>query len=58
MRFVHDTLPQRVCFGSGEAAAHLTAQVASLGASSVMLIAAKADLFKGISSGVPDFSFI
>jgi hypothetical protein len=21
MRFVHDTLPQRVCFGSGEAAA-------------------------------------
>jgi maleylacetate reductase len=43
MRFVHDTLPQRVCFGSGEAAANLTAQVASLGASNVMLIAAKAE---------------
>jgi maleylacetate reductase len=41
MRFVHDTLPQRVCFGSGEAAAHLTAQVAELGATRIMLIAAK-----------------
>jgi maleylacetate reductase len=41
MRFVHDTLPQRVCFGSGEAAAHLTAQAAELGATRIMLIAAK-----------------
>jgi maleylacetate reductase len=44
MRFVHDTLPQRVCFGSGEAAAHLTAQVASLGAGNVMLIASKTEM--------------
>src|SRR3984957_9220686 len=40
MRFVHDTLPQRVCFGSGTAAAQLPAQVNALGASRVMLIAA------------------
>ena len=55
MRFVHDTLPQRVCFGSGEAAAHLTAQVASLGASSVMLIAAKAEahLADAIATDIP-----
>src|SRR3984957_16699044 len=43
MRFVHDTLPQRVCFGSGEAAAHLTAQAGALGATRIMLIAAKAE---------------
>ena len=41
MRFVHDTLPQRVSFGSGEAAAHLEREVAALGASRVMVIAAK-----------------
>ena len=41
MRFVHDTLPQRVCFGSGEAAAHLEHEIAALGASRVMVIAAK-----------------
>lgn len=41
MRFVHDTLPQRVCFGSGEAAVHLAAQAAELGATRIMLIAAK-----------------
>ena len=28
MRFVHDTLPQRVCFGSGEAAANLEREIA------------------------------
>jgi alcohol dehydrogenase class IV len=44
MRFVHDTLPQRVCFGSGEAAAHLTAQAAELGATRIMLIAAKSEM--------------
>jgi alcohol dehydrogenase class IV len=44
MRFVHDTLPQRVCFGSGEAAAHLSAQVAALGAARVMLIASKGEM--------------
>lgn len=43
MRFVHDTLPQRVAFGSGEAAANLASEVARLGATRVMLIAAKAE---------------
>jgi maleylacetate reductase len=43
MRFVHDNLPQRVCFGSGEAAANLRRQIESLGASRVMVIAAKAE---------------
>src|SRR5580692_1801941 len=44
MRFVHDTLPQRVAFGSGEAAANLSGEIASLGATRVMLIAAKAEM--------------
>jgi maleylacetate reductase len=39
MRFVHDTLPQRVCFGSGQAAGSLAREAARLGASRVMLIA-------------------
>ena len=39
MRFVHDTLPQRVRFGSGEAAASLRAEIDALGAGRVMLIA-------------------
>jgi maleylacetate reductase len=39
MRFVHDTLPQRVFFGSGEAAAHLSTAIADLAAGKVMLIA-------------------
>jgi maleylacetate reductase len=43
MRFVHDTLPQRVAFGSGEAAANLSNEVANLGATRIMLIAAKAE---------------
>jgi maleylacetate reductase len=43
MRFVHDTLPQRVAFGSGAAAANLSREIASLGATRVMLIAAKAE---------------
>jgi len=41
MRFVHDNLPQRVCFGSGEAAAHLSSEIANLRASKVMVIAGK-----------------
>ena len=44
MRFVHDTLPQRVAFGSGEAAAHLEHEVAALGASRVMVIASKREM--------------
>ena len=41
MRFVHDTLPQRVRFGSGEAAAGLGQEIARLGAGRVMLIASE-----------------
>jgi len=43
MRFVHDTLPQRVCFGSGEAAASLQREIGNLNATRVMVIAAKAE---------------
>ena len=43
MRFVHDSLPQRVCFASGEAAAHLSSEIANLRASKVMVLAAKAE---------------
>ncbi|HUC26690.1 MAG TPA: maleylacetate reductase [Streptosporangiaceae bacterium] len=44
MRFVHDTLPQRVSFGSGEAAARLEHEIAALGASRVMVIASKREM--------------
>jgi maleylacetate reductase len=55
MRFVHDTLPQRVCFGSSEAAAQLTAQVSELGATRVMLIAAKSEMHLAdtVAAGLP-----
>lgn len=43
MRFVHETRPQRVCFGSGTAAATLAEEVARLGAKKVMMIAAQAE---------------
>jgi maleylacetate reductase len=43
MRFVHDALPQRVCFGTGRAAAYLETEVGNLGASRVMVIASKRD---------------
>lgn len=43
MRFVHDTLPQRVCFGSGLAGEHLRAEAERLGARRVMVIASKRD---------------
>jgi maleylacetate reductase len=44
MRFVHDTLPQRVAFGSGAAAANLSSEIGNLSAARVMLIAAKAEM--------------
>jgi len=44
MRFVRYTLPQRVSFGSGEAAAHLEREVAELGASRVTVIASKREM--------------
>jgi maleylacetate reductase len=43
MRFVHDTLPQRVRFATGEAATQLAEEVQALGASRIMVIAAKAE---------------
>lgn len=41
--FSHDTLPQRVLFGTGQAAEHLVAEVDRLGASRVMVIAGRRD---------------
>jgi len=54
MRFVHETLPQRVCFASGEAAACLEHEVATIGASRVMLIASKRemDIAEGITGNL------
>ena len=55
MRFVHDTLPQRVAFGSGEAAANLSNEIGHLGATWVMVIAAKpeTDLADSITKDLP-----
>jgi alcohol dehydrogenase class IV len=55
MRFVHDNLPQRVCFGSGEAAAHLAAEIENLQATRVMLISAKEEkeIADGITTDIP-----
>jgi alcohol dehydrogenase class IV len=55
MRFVHDTLPQRVCFGSSEAAACLQNEIAAMGASRVMVIAAKeeSNIADAITGGLP-----
>jgi alcohol dehydrogenase class IV len=44
MRFVHETLPQRVCFGSGAAAANLSSEIARLGSDRVMLIASAGEM--------------
>jgi maleylacetate reductase len=55
MRFVHDNLPQRVRFGSGEAAASLEREIGDIGASRVMVIASKgeAGLAGRITNGLP-----
>ena len=55
MRFLHDSLPQRICFGSGEAVASLQREIANLRASKVMVIAAKAeaDLAESITTNLP-----
>ncbi|MFZ2175912.1 MAG: maleylacetate reductase [Rhodococcus sp. (in: high G+C Gram-positive bacteria)] len=42
--FEHETLRQRVLFGAGQASRHLTAEVARLGATRVMVIAAQSDM--------------
>ena len=43
MRFVHDNLPQRVCFGSGAAATHIHREIARLGGSRIMVISSERD---------------
>jgi len=55
MRFVHDTLPQRVCFGSGQAADSLAREAGRLGAGRVMLIASPGQqrLAREITRDVP-----
>jgi maleylacetate reductase len=55
MRFVHESRPQRVCFGSGEAGPTLTGEVARLGVSRVMVIAAKAESYLAgqVTAGLP-----
>lgn len=55
MRFTHETLPQRVVFARGDAAAALAAEVAVLGAARVMLIASarEAALVAPITAALP-----
>jgi alcohol dehydrogenase class IV len=55
MRFAHETLPQRVVFASGEAAAAVATEVERLGARRVMLIAgpAEAALAGSVAGSVP-----
>lgn len=55
MRFVHDTLPQRVRLASGDAAASVAEEVAALGATRVMVIASEreAALAAAVTDGLP-----
>jgi alcohol dehydrogenase class IV len=55
MRFVHDSLPQRVCFGSGEAGPLVAAEVIRLGAARVMVICSEreAPLAEQLTASVP-----
>ncbi|MER7179904.1 maleylacetate reductase [Streptomyces hyaluromycini] len=55
MRFVHDTLPQRVRFASGAAEEGLAAEVAALGARRVMVIAgaAEREFADRVTAGLP-----
>ena len=43
MRFVHDSLPQRVCFGSGAAATHIHREIGRLGGSRAMVVSSERD---------------
>jgi maleylacetate reductase len=54
MRFTHQTLPQRVVFVSGEAAAAVIGEISRLGARRVMVIAApeEASLAGTVSAGI------
>ncbi|MBD2891582.1 Maleylacetate reductase [Actinomadura sp. RB99] len=55
LRFEHRTLPQRVRFAPGDAAAALAEEIAALGASRVMAIAAKggAETARRVAGGLP-----
>ncbi|MPY56175.1 maleylacetate reductase [Streptomyces spongiae] len=55
MRFEHETLPQRVRFAPGDAAASVLAEVERLGGSRVMVIAApgESDLAAQVTAGLP-----
>ena len=55
MRFIHDTLPQRVCFGTGEAGSNVQREVGRLGASRVMVISSlrEASLAEKVTADVP-----
>ncbi|MFE3166256.1 maleylacetate reductase [Streptomyces sp. NPDC059224] len=55
MRFVHDTLPQRVRFASGAAAEGLAAEVAALGARRVMVVAGatEREFADRVTAGLP-----
>jgi maleylacetate reductase len=55
MRFDHDTLPQRVRFGSGAAEENLAAEIKDLEASRLMVIASEStkELARRIASGLP-----
>ncbi|WP_157073088.1 iron-containing alcohol dehydrogenase, partial [Kribbia dieselivorans] len=54
MRFTHETLPQRVRFAAGDAAAAVTAEVELLGAKRVMCIASpsEAALAEAVTAGI------
>ena len=52
MHFIHESLPQRVRFEVGDAAAGVKSEVERLGAMRVMVIAA-AELADRVTSGVP-----
>src|SRR3954463_12150949 len=55
VRFIHDTLPQRVVFASFEAAYRVAEEVSRLGASRVMVIAGEAEaaLADTVAAGLP-----
>jgi maleylacetate reductase len=53
MRFVHDTLPQRVRFATGEVNRHLVEEAKELECSRMMVIAANLERTEGIVTGLP-----
>lgn len=54
LNFAHDTLGQRLLFGSGKAAQNVAEEVSRLGAKKVMLIAApfEAEIAKAVTAGI------